>query len=312
MAEFPGIPYAGPAAARYGSYSKRYMVVHCTANNASPANEAAYARRRTDGVGMHFCSDPNTVLQVLESWYGTGHVGSAVGNRYGISWEFVGFLSSSPEYYRQCVNRAADAMRMVMARWGIPHQWLTDAQLRDGRTRGLVTHLQCSRVLGGSNHTDPGPNFPQQYLIDALNGGHMDHWQDPTVRTQAQRIDAMRGMAADYVVDYGSGPVRETNELGNILRRLEEAAAADEARDRAILAAVEALAAGGGADTSSIVEAIQAVRDQTTATVTALRAEVDDLRATVNDRDTEINQLKAALGQAQLIMGDAPDTTDHE
>lgn len=171
MAEFPTIPYAGPARSRYGSFNKRYMVVHCTANDAPPANECAYARVRTDGVGLHFTSDPSTVMQALESWYGTGHVGSSVGNSYGISWEFVGFLTSPPAYYRACIDRAAPSMRLVMAKHGIPHRWLTDSQLRAANVKGLVTHLQCSRVLGGSTHTDPGPNFPQQYLIDALNGG---------------------------------------------------------------------------------------------------------------------------------------------
>jgi hypothetical protein len=173
MAEFPGIPYAGPARARYGSYAKRYMVIHCTANTAPPVNEASFARTRTDGVGMHFVSDPTTVLQVLESWYGTGHVGSTTGNRYGMSWEFVGHITWPASYWRACIDRAAPAMRLPMDKHGIPARWLTDAQLADGHSRGLVTHLQCSRVLGGSNHVDPGPHFPQQYLIDALNGDDM-------------------------------------------------------------------------------------------------------------------------------------------
>jgi hypothetical protein len=224
--EFASIPYAGPAAARFGSYAKQYMVVHCTANNASPADEAAYARRRTDGVGMHFVSDPVTVLQVLESWYGTGHVGSTTGNRYGISWEFVGFLTSTPEYYRRCIDRAAPSMRLVMAKHGIPHRWLTDAQLRAGTVKGLVTHLQCSRVLGGSNHTDPGPNFGQQYLIDALNGDQImaeDHYQDPTVRTMAQRVDALVRMDPEFEVEYDNDPgtpkTPERNELAAELTR---------------------------------------------------------------------------------------------
>lgn len=191
-AEFPSIPYAGPAKARYGSYTKRYLVVHCTANDAPPASEAAYARTRTDGVGMHFCSDPAVVLQVLESWYGTGHVGSTVGNQYGISWEFVGYLTSSTTYYQACIDRAAESMRTVMAKWGIPHRWLTDAQLRDGHSKGLVTHAQCSRVLGGSDHTDPGPNFDQQYLIDALNGDTMSIWVEQQSAAVAHLLDAFQ------------------------------------------------------------------------------------------------------------------------
>lgn len=230
MAEFPSIPYAGPARARYGAYTKRFLVVHCTANDASPAQEAAYARVRTDGVGMHFASDPSIVLQVLETWYGTGHVGSTTGNRYGLSWEFVGFLSSSTSYYRACVDRAADPMRLVLAKLGIPHRWLTDAQLRDGVSRGLVTHLQCSRVLGGSNHTDPGPNFPYGYLIERLNGGSTvtTPFNDPTLRTQAQRIDALMRGSETYQVNYTAttwsetdpSNVTETNSVAVALREI--------------------------------------------------------------------------------------------
>ncbi len=219
--EFPSIPYLGPARSRFGSFNKRYMVVHCTANNAPPINECRYAMTRTDGVGLHFCSDPNTVLQGLESWYGTGHVGSSTGNSYGISWEFVGFLTSSVDYYRRCIDRAAPSMKLVMAKHGIPHRWLTDAQLRDGSSKGLVTHLQCSRVLGGSNHTDPGPNFPRDYLLQALNGGTVtapfDPYKDPTLRTLAQRVDAMRGMDPEYSVEYdndaGTPVTHEQNAL---------------------------------------------------------------------------------------------------
>lgn len=220
--EFPSIPYLGPAAARYGHYNKRYMVIHCTSNNAPPRNECLYAMRRTDGVGLHFSSDPSTVLQGLESWYGTGHVGSAQGNQYGISWEFVGFVSSSTAYYRACIDRAADSMRLVMKKWGIPHRWLSDAELRAGNVKGLVTHLQCSRVLGGSNHTDPGPNFPQQYLINALedNMADISATETPNAWTEAVRIDGIMKMHDDVTVDWGTGPVVEPNELALAIKGL--------------------------------------------------------------------------------------------
>lgn len=234
MAEFPNIPYLGPAVSRSGWYNKRYMVVHCTANDASPIQEAAYARRRTDGVGLHFASDPAMVVQVLESWYSTGHVGSTVGNRFGISWEFTGFLSSSPAYYRSCIDRAAPYMRQVMAKWGIPHRILNATQMRDGVSKGLVTHKMCSDVFGGSTHTDPGPNFDMQYLVNALNGAGtmtqpVDPWKHPTTRTQAQRVDALRGMTEQYPVHYTKevfdpndpSNVTETNELAVAVRDIQ-------------------------------------------------------------------------------------------
>jgi hypothetical protein len=245
--EFPSIPYNGPAAARYGNYSKRYMVIHCTSNNAPPYNETQYAKNRTDGVGLHFCSDQFSVLQGLESWYGTGHVGSAQGNQYGISWEFVGYTSSSTAYYKACIDRAVASMRLPMNKHGIPYRWLSDSELRGGSARGLVTHEQCSQVLGGSDHNDPGPNFPRQYLIDALNGAHVtqpfDPFTDPTTRTQAQRIDALRSMLKKYKVNYtdtswdANDPanIEETNKLAEVLEAILAKPGADV--DEAALAA---------------------------------------------------------------------------
>jgi len=49
----------------------------------------------------------------------------------------------------------------------IPVRYLTDAQLKDGKSRGITTHRQCSRVLGGT-HTDPGPNFPLAYFLGRI------------------------------------------------------------------------------------------------------------------------------------------------
>lgn len=275
MPEFASIPYAGPARSRSGSYNKRYMVIHCTANDASPASEAAYARTRTDGVGMHFVSDPNTVLQVLESWYSTGHVGSTVGNHYGISWEFVGFLTSSPAHYRACVDRAAPAMKLVMAKYGIPHRWLSRAQMLDGVSKGLVTHKMCSDVFGGSDHTDPGPNFNGLYLVDALNGGTtMDPSDERYLRQQA----AATAHLLPKFPAIGTGDDNRPVPLTALLGRLEAAAAADEARDAAVLAAVQALAAAGGVDAAPIVAAIQEVRNDTVSAVATLQAELAQAR----------------------------------
>jgi hypothetical protein len=49
----------------------------------------------------------------------------------------------------------------------------------------------------------------------------MDHWTDPTVRTAAQRTDAIRSMDEEYQVDWGSGPQNETNQLAKTLRAIE-------------------------------------------------------------------------------------------
>lgn len=64
----------------------------------------------------------------------------------------------------------ATVVREWCAKHGIPARWLTDAQLRDGRTKGLATHAQVSRVFKRSDHWDPGPNFPAGRFLALVTG----------------------------------------------------------------------------------------------------------------------------------------------
>lgn len=167
--EFADIGWAGPARAQGGVYSKRYLVWHATSNNAPPANECAFARTRTDGVGLHICADENVVLQALETKYATGHVGSTVGNHFGISFEMVGTDASPTAHWQAIIDRSAYAVREICGKWNIPARWLTSAQANDGVSRGWLTHDDARRYWGKTTHTDPGPNFPRQYALDAFN-----------------------------------------------------------------------------------------------------------------------------------------------
>lgn len=169
MAEFTGVPFVGPPRRQQGPYAKRFMVVHCTANPTSNAwGEANYARDRTDGVGLHFASDDARVVQTTATIMSVGHVGSGTGNRHGICWEFCATLATSTDWYKRLIDVAAPTMRAAMAKHGIPARWLTQSQALDGSSKGLLTHDDCRRWFGGTTHTDPGPNFPRQYLIDSL------------------------------------------------------------------------------------------------------------------------------------------------
>lgn len=73
-------------------------------------------------------------------------------------------------------------------------------------------------------------------------------------------------------------PTIRMDDLHGKADRLLSLAAADEARDQAVLAAVQALAAGGGVDAAPIVAAIQQVRADTLNAVAVLQAENAALR----------------------------------
>src|SRR5688572_2160402 len=99
-----GDMYDGPPNGYSNRYTrKRYIVVHNTANDASAANEADYAKRRTDSVSSHYYADDHEVIQSLDTDLRAWHVGSPTGNDQGISYEITGTNSKSTAWWRRNV-----------------------------------------------------------------------------------------------------------------------------------------------------------------------------------------------------------------
>lgn len=87
-------------------------------------------------------------------------------NDDGLHLELSGYARQTAAQWDDAPSRLILANgALVVSRWcrkhKIPARWLSDAQLRDGTTKGLTTHRQVTRVLrNGVGHTDPGPAFP--------------------------------------------------------------------------------------------------------------------------------------------------------
>ncbi len=147
--------------------SKRYVVIHCTANDAPAANEAAYARRRTDNVSSHYYADRASVVQSLDTALGAWHAGSSVPNAHGIAWEFTGPGGASRAWW--LANVAWDKVAAQMARdcraHDIEPRDLDLAAIKAGKASGFITHNECRLVWGGTDHVCPGPGFPLDHLI---------------------------------------------------------------------------------------------------------------------------------------------------
>lgn len=165
----------------YGNYRthKKLVVVHCTANTASAAAEAQYATRRTDSVSSHYYVDDQGVVQSLNTDLVAWHAGNRPGNQTGIAYEFTGRADWSRATWLANptdINVAARQMARDSRQWRIPPRWLTVQQLKAGWA-GFTTHDDVRRAWGGS-HTDPGPGFPKDTLLQrvqaALNGEEED------------------------------------------------------------------------------------------------------------------------------------------
>lgn len=152
------------------------MAIHNTSNDASDTQEASYATRRTDGVSSHFYVDDNSVTQSLDTRDKAGHAGSGIGNENSISWEFSGANGKSRQWWLD--NIAWDQVGQVMAYLIKNDPDFRDFQVRRATTREMQInpkikafygHDDMRRAWGGTDHTDPGPNFPWDKLISSVN-----------------------------------------------------------------------------------------------------------------------------------------------
>lgn len=103
--------------------------------------------------------------------------GSTKANGRFLHYSVVGEAKYSRETwlgeYRPALEELAKILAHNQREYGIPLRILTPAQL--GRLeKGTTTHNDCSKVFGGSDHWDPGPGFPHDWVLEQaqkiLNG----------------------------------------------------------------------------------------------------------------------------------------------
>lgn len=131
---------------------------------------AGWFAKRSSKVSAHIVADATQVVECVKPGNTAWHCGNANADGYGV--EIVGRAAQSgadwtDTYSLAAIRQACTWIRSVPELAAIPARWLTDDQVRR-RERGHVTHAQVARVLGGSTHTDPGPHFPFDYVLQQL------------------------------------------------------------------------------------------------------------------------------------------------
>lgn len=175
---------------------------------------AGWFAKPESGVSCHVTVDdgtdaryPSGVIESVFPWDTAWHCGNANSDGYGV--EIVGKASQSGVEWTDPYSLAAIANAAKWLKWNdqvnhIPARWLTDREVRDGFTQGHVTHEQVARVLGGSNHTDPGPHFPRDYVMGLFG--------------VPVRVDKSDGALVPRTLKYGmmdDPDVRRMQEWGN-------------------------------------------------------------------------------------------------
>lgn len=195
---------------------KLWVMIHATANTASAEAEASYAKRRPDRVSSHYYVDDDSLKQSLDTDLRAWHAGNDEGNDHAIAYELTARnMNVGRAWWLDLDNIEWPLFAGQVAKdcreHGIRAQQLSDAQLRAG-TSGFTTHVQGNRVWGGSDHTDPGPNFPMDHLVRQVRALLDDDEEDdmPTVEeiwedhgidispTRRRRPSTALGLAAKY------------------------------------------------------------------------------------------------------------------
>jgi len=171
-------------------------------HDAETPLEAGYAKAianmfatTTAQKSATYMVDPVDTVQLLDESLIAWHVGNA--NPRSIGVEQAGYAAftlaqwSTPAAFLQ-EARVAQLMREIQGRHGIGLYWMTDQQLRDAHAGRIVggwaTHDQCTRVIGGSTHTDPAPNYPLARLMAAANGTSQEDDMTPEQATTLDQI----------------------------------------------------------------------------------------------------------------------------
>ena len=128
----------------------------------------SFFESRSATGSSHFGCDDDSIEQYLPldvvPW------GAPNANTDGIHIEQMGMAAwSTHQWYQKGAGTLMNTAWLLAYLYrhhdgAVPLRELSDAQLRAGG-RGVTTHRQVTRVLGGGSHTDPGPNYPLGYVI---------------------------------------------------------------------------------------------------------------------------------------------------
>jgi len=283
---------------------KGYIAIHCTANTASAEAENAYAKRRPDSVSSHYYVDHDSIVQSLDTDLRAFHAGSKIGNDHAIAYEITGLTSWSRQRWLDSVAwpLLVRQIRRDMAAHNIAARRLTVAQMKARELSGIVTHNDMRLAWGGTDHTDPGRNFPMDHLLKLLI--EEDGMPDPKDLWKYRGYDYVnvddRPTTKDHQLARAHQYTWETRKLVRELLAEQEKAAE---REQAILAAV----AGDSHDAilakldQHAAEA-RAHREQIAARLEGVLDQVAELVAEDSDPAAVVAAVRELLGRVRVSV----------
>lgn len=212
----PGIPYVQGKNDYTDFDGRKYgIAIHNTSNDASDEGEAAYAKRRTDGVSSHFYVDDDSITQSIDTDDRVGHAGSKTGNDNAIAVEITGGNGKSRDWW--LANVAWDKLGWTLAYiikhdpdfQGFQVRRATVAEMKaNPKVKAFYGHNDMRLAWGGTDHSDPGPNFPWDRLIQVVNKHLHPPAQVPVVEEGTDMKLIIAREKTDARVFVGNGVVR--------------------------------------------------------------------------------------------------------
>ena len=173
------IPYVAARNQSPATGAPRLIVIHsmeCPVEIGRARQVAQwFAGPTSPQASAHYMVDPAEVWCGVKPPATAWHVGSANTYRGGasIGIEQTGYAYSTdwwtPDALEQ-LDLLVDLVGSLCDRYDIPRRWLGVAELRAGEA-GISTHGLCSAAGIGTDHTDPGPNWPADEFMRRLLGG---------------------------------------------------------------------------------------------------------------------------------------------
>lgn len=160
---------SGPRRAR----SIRLVVIH-SAEGTSAAGVANYFHGSAQASTQLAVDDDECYRMLPDLVIPWGAPGA---NSDGLHIEICGFARWERAIWRghePMLRRSAYKVAKWCWLYELFPRWLTDKQLANGTARGLTTHAQVSKVFKGSDHWDPGPNFPKDLFLEWVRDYHAE------------------------------------------------------------------------------------------------------------------------------------------
>lgn len=181
----------------------KWIVVHVTVNQiGTPAENVANYQISSESGSYHTLVDTEKLLRENTADWITWSTGNE-GNNLGLHLSFVARGDETREQWlaqREMLRRGAWEAAHWAKAYGIPVVKLTPQQVAGKQAKGFIGHVD-TRILGGTDHVDPGAGFPWDVFLDMVE----EELRGAAPKHAAPQKGSVEMLTTKYFTDFVSG-----------------------------------------------------------------------------------------------------------